>query len=176
MNGVANRTLASSIDDDDFSIIGRYGAELRGYVNYYPLAHNVGKLYRLKWTMETSMLKTLANKHRSSVMKMARKYRARRQLRQWAAHLLPGSRRARRGEETPGSKVRGLRDPPPEETQSSLTSDRRWRTRRARSYSSDSKPTRANCVAAPASVEVHHLRKMADLNRHGRMRCRLVSA
>src|SRR5438067_1627774 len=42
------------LDDDDFSIIGRYGAELRGYVNYYALAHNVGKLYRLKWTMETS--------------------------------------------------------------------------------------------------------------------------
>jgi hypothetical protein len=35
------------IDDDDFSIIGRFGAELRGYVNYYLLAHNVGKLYRL---------------------------------------------------------------------------------------------------------------------------------
>ncbi|MDQ2924330.1 MAG: reverse transcriptase domain-containing protein [Acidobacteriota bacterium] len=61
--------------DDDFSIIGRYGAELRGYVNYYALAHNVGKLSRLKWTMETSMLKTLANKHRSRVTRMARKYR-----------------------------------------------------------------------------------------------------
>jgi Type II intron maturase len=65
------------IDDDDFSIIGRFGAELRGYVNYYLLAHNVGKLYRLKWTMETSMLKTLANKHKSTVTQMAAKYRTR---------------------------------------------------------------------------------------------------
>src|SRR5205085_2142508 len=65
------------LDDDDFSIIGRYGAELRGYANYYALAHNVGKLYRLKWTMETSMLKTLASKHRSGVTQMARTYRAR---------------------------------------------------------------------------------------------------
>ena len=64
-------------DDDDLSIIGRFGAELRGYVNYYLLAHNVGKLYRLKWTMETSMLKTLANKHKSTVTKMAAKYRRR---------------------------------------------------------------------------------------------------
>jgi hypothetical protein len=64
-------------DDADFSMIGRYGAELRGYVNYCFLAHNVGKLYRLKWTMETSMLKTLANKHKSTVTKMARKYRTR---------------------------------------------------------------------------------------------------
>jgi hypothetical protein len=64
------------LDDDDASIIGRYGAELRGYVNYYSLAHNVSKLYRLKWTMETSMLKTLANKHKSTVSRMARRYRA----------------------------------------------------------------------------------------------------
>jgi hypothetical protein len=39
------------IDDADFSIIGRCGSELRGYVNYYLLAHNVDNLYRLKWTM-----------------------------------------------------------------------------------------------------------------------------
>ena len=31
------------LNDADFSIIGRYGAELRGYVNYYALAHSVGK-------------------------------------------------------------------------------------------------------------------------------------
>jgi len=67
---------ANMLDDADFSIVGRYGAELRGYVNYYALAHNVGKLYRLKWSMETAMLKTLANKHKSTVTKMARKYRA----------------------------------------------------------------------------------------------------
>jgi hypothetical protein len=48
---------------------------LRGYVNYYALAHNVGKLYRLKWAMETSMLMTLANKHKRTVTKMARRYR-----------------------------------------------------------------------------------------------------
>ena len=63
------------LEDDDFTIIGRFGAELRGYVNYYLLAHNVGKLYRLKWVMETSMLKTLAHKHQSTVTTMARKYR-----------------------------------------------------------------------------------------------------
>jgi group II intron reverse transcriptase/maturase len=65
------------LEDDDFTIIGRYGTELRGYVNYYLLAHNVGQLYRLKWVMETSMLKTLAHKHKSTVARMARKYRTR---------------------------------------------------------------------------------------------------
>jgi group II intron reverse transcriptase/maturase len=65
------------LDDDDLSIVGRYGAELRGDVNYYSLAHNVGKLSRRKWTMETSMLKTLANKHKRTVTQLARRYRTR---------------------------------------------------------------------------------------------------
>src|SRR6266545_1948258 len=53
-----------------------YGAEYRGIVQYYLLAGNVHRLSRLHWVMETSLLKTLANKHRSSVSKMARKYKA----------------------------------------------------------------------------------------------------
>ncbi|MEV0455866.1 group II intron reverse transcriptase/maturase [Catellatospora methionotrophica] len=40
------------------------------------LAGNVHWLYQLQWVMETSLLKTLANKHRSSVSKMARKFKA----------------------------------------------------------------------------------------------------
>ena len=51
-------------------------AEALGIVQYYLLAGNVHRLYRLLWVMETSLLKTLANKHRSSVSKMARKYAA----------------------------------------------------------------------------------------------------
>jgi hypothetical protein len=33
-------------------------------------------LGKLRWVMETSMLKTLAEKHKSTVAKMARKYKA----------------------------------------------------------------------------------------------------
>jgi group II intron reverse transcriptase/maturase len=64
------------INEDDHSIVSTYGAEYRGIVQYYLLAGNVDRLYRLHWVMETSLLKTLANKHRSSVSKMARKYKA----------------------------------------------------------------------------------------------------
>jgi hypothetical protein len=40
------------------------------------LAGDVSRLDRLHWAMSTSLLKTLAGKHRSSVSKMARKYKA----------------------------------------------------------------------------------------------------
>jgi Type II intron maturase len=64
------------MNDDDHAIISRYGAEYRGIVQYYLLAGDVFRLDRLHWVMVTSLLKTLAGKHDSSVSKMARKYAA----------------------------------------------------------------------------------------------------
>ena len=52
--------------DDDYSIIQRYQAEYRGVVNYYLPALNVFWLHKLKWVMETSLLKTLAKKHKTT--------------------------------------------------------------------------------------------------------------
>lgn len=63
--------------DDDFSIVAKYGSEYRGFVQYYLLAQNVHQLTRLHWVMEYSMLKTLARKHRSSVAAIARRYKTR---------------------------------------------------------------------------------------------------
>jgi hypothetical protein len=57
-------------------IVRKFGAEYRGIVQYYLLASDVFRLTRLHWVMETSLLKTLAGKHRSTVSAMARKYRA----------------------------------------------------------------------------------------------------
>jgi hypothetical protein len=64
------------MNDDDHAIIGVYGAEYRGVVQYYLLAGDVARLSRLHWVMVTSLLKTLAGKYDSSVTKMARKYQA----------------------------------------------------------------------------------------------------
>jgi hypothetical protein len=64
------------INCDDLTIISTYGSEYRGLVQYYLLAGDVWRLKRFRWAAETSMLKTLAAKHESSVTKMARKYKA----------------------------------------------------------------------------------------------------
>jgi group II intron reverse transcriptase/maturase len=61
---------------DDYDIVRIYGAEYRGIVNYYLLAQNVYWLGILRWNAETSMLKTLAGKHRSTVAKMAARHKA----------------------------------------------------------------------------------------------------
>jgi len=67
---------AQLLNYDDHTIVGSYGMEYRGVVQYYLLAGDVWRLGRLRWVMETSMLKTLAAKHRSTVARMARQYRA----------------------------------------------------------------------------------------------------
>lgn len=59
---------------DDYTIIVKYQAEYRGYVQYYAYARNISSLQKLKWIMETSLAKTLAHKHKVSVNQIYRKY------------------------------------------------------------------------------------------------------
>ena len=61
---------------DDYDIIRIYGAEYRGVINYYLLAGDLWRFHALRWNAETSMLKTLAAKHQSTVTKMAARYKA----------------------------------------------------------------------------------------------------
>jgi hypothetical protein len=64
------------LNESDHAIVGTYGSIYRGVVQYYLPAADVYRLNRLEWVMQTSMLKTLAAKHQSTVVKMARKHQA----------------------------------------------------------------------------------------------------
>jgi group II intron reverse transcriptase/maturase len=63
-------------DLSDYQIVALFGAQYRGIVQYYLLAGDVWRLGRLHRVMLTSMLKTLAARHRSTVTKTARKHMA----------------------------------------------------------------------------------------------------
>src|SRR6202043_3952105 len=58
------------------SIVANYQYVYRGVVQYYLLAQNVSVFWELHWTMQTSLLKTLAYKHRSHVRAMYRRYKS----------------------------------------------------------------------------------------------------
>jgi group II intron reverse transcriptase/maturase len=60
--------------DSVYSIISQYQTEYRGVVNYYQMAYNLCCFNRLHWVMETSLVKTLANKFRSSVTQVYKRY------------------------------------------------------------------------------------------------------
>jgi group II intron reverse transcriptase/maturase len=61
---------------DDYDIVRIYGAEYRGVASYYLLAQDIWRLNTLRWNAQTSMLKTLAAKHQSTVTKMAARHKA----------------------------------------------------------------------------------------------------
>jgi hypothetical protein len=61
---------------DDYDIVQTYAAEYRGIVGYYRLARDVWRFSDVQWYAKTSMLKTLAAKHQSTVSKIAATYQA----------------------------------------------------------------------------------------------------
>lgn len=68
-------TRKSLLRCTDLEIVSAYNAELRGICNYYSLASNFCMLNYFAYFMEYSCLKTIANKHRSTVTKIKDKFR-----------------------------------------------------------------------------------------------------
>jgi hypothetical protein len=66
--------LAARLNDTYFSIMTQYQTEYRGFVQYYLLAFNVHRLWRLHRVMELSLVQTLADKFKTCVIRIYRKY------------------------------------------------------------------------------------------------------
>ena len=62
--------------DDAYSIVAQYQAEYRGFVQYYRMAYNLHTLSLLKHGMEVSMVRTLANKYKTTCTKIYKRYGA----------------------------------------------------------------------------------------------------
>ena len=154
------------VGDTDFSIMARYQSEYRGVVQYYLLAQNVSWLWKLHWVMRTSLLKTLAHKHKCSAAKMARRYRA--------MVATPHGRMKclqitvpRDGKPPLVARFGGL--PLHRQPQTVLT-DMLVTTKRKPARSELLQRLMANACELCGSteqVEVHHIRKLADLNKPG---------
>ena len=61
------------INNSDYDIVVAYQLKYRGLVQYYKLASNLWRLGKVHWIMRESLLKTLANKHKTTVSAMAKK-------------------------------------------------------------------------------------------------------
>ena len=151
---------------DDHAIISIYGAEYRGLVQYYLLAGDVWRLRRLEWAAKTSMLKTLAARHRSTVSKMAAKYKTviatpNGPRRCFEARVERDGRRplvARFG----GIPLRRQSKAVLDDRQPALAATRR------KELISRLLASRCEWCEQRAMVEVHQVRKLADLTRPGR--------
>jgi hypothetical protein len=63
------------INNSDYDIISHYETQLQGLINYDTLALNVSKeMYKLRYIFKTSLVKTLARKHKTGATQILRKY------------------------------------------------------------------------------------------------------
>ena len=68
--------LMPRIDDTDAEILLTSNQEFRGFSQYYSMAYDVNiKLDKLQWLVESSLLKTLARKQKTSVSKITAKHK-----------------------------------------------------------------------------------------------------
>jgi group II intron reverse transcriptase/maturase len=152
-------------DRDDHAIISTYGARYRGLVQYYLLAGDVWRLGRLEWVMKTSMLKTLAHRHRSTVTKMADKHKA-------VIATPSGPRRRfearveRDGRKPLAARFGGI---PLRRQRKAVLDDRQQgpATTRRKELITRLLAGRCEWCEQPAQVETHQVRKLADLTRQG---------
>jgi group II intron reverse transcriptase/maturase len=154
------------LQDQDFTIISKYQAEYRGVVQYYLLAANVYRLGRLRWVMETSLLKTLAGKHQATVSATARKYKA-------VMETTEGPRVCfrvvveRGGDKKPliawfgGIPLKRQKEAEPIDRAPLLATTGNELIQRLLAGSCE-------LCGSPKRLEVHHIRKLADLNKPGR--------
>jgi hypothetical protein len=67
---------AELLSDKVYTTFQRYQGILMGVYNYWCMASNVGKrMSRIKWILQTSLLRTLASKFKTKMRKIIKKYR-----------------------------------------------------------------------------------------------------
>jgi hypothetical protein len=160
------RPLLQRLHDSAYSIVAQYQTEYQGVVQYYRMAYNLHQLQKLKRVMETSLTRTLAKKFKTSRTQIYRRFRA-------LHHTEHGTYKVR--------EVRVERGP----TRAPLVArfggiPLRW-NRWAKISAAPTKPIwsgRSEVVerlladtcelcGATDHIEVHHIRKLKDLDRAG---------
>jgi hypothetical protein len=155
------------LHDDDFTIVAKYQAEYAGLVQYYLLAQDVFRLGRLHWVMETSLLKTLAGKHRSTVNAMARKYKATIATPAGPRKCLQVVIERDRGRKPLVTRFGGI---PLRRVRTAVLTGQRPVMASTRRNELILRLLAGRCEICQdtVSLEVHHVRKLADLTKPGR--------
>ena len=149
--------------DDAYSIVAKYQAEYRGIVQYYRMAYNLHTLHLLKRVMEESLVRTLARKYRTTCTKIYRRYGTRLQTAEGTYKVL---------------QVTVKRQPP----KKALTAHFGGVSLKSNKWASlNDQPTKpiwsgrsevverllaqeCELCGSDHQIEVHHVRKLADLN------------
>lgn len=151
--------------NSDYDIVARFQAEYRGLVQYYQMAHNVHRLQEVEWVTATSLLKTLAGKHKTTVNNIVKKHKSTRIVNGRTYRVFEATVE-RKGKEpliTHYGAVPLERKPDANITDRIVTLGKS-RTELLQRLSNDE----CEMCGKKGKVEVHHVRKLKDVNRPGR--------
>ena len=155
------------MDDSDYTIIQRYQSVLTGLYNYYCMASNVSKrMNRVKSILLTSLLKTLANKLRMSVAKVYKTYN----VPDWEPAML--RKVIVRPDKDPLVAIFGgipLSRRPEGMGQDGIDIQAAWFAPGSNRSETVQSLLYGECsLCGMKGVEMHHIRKLADIDRPGR--------
>ncbi len=164
---------STMLADDDFTIIERFQQEYRGVVQYYLLAHNVSWFWKLHWIAKVSLLKTLAYKHKTGIIAQLRKYRTNFQAANGTTYPCLEIQVPREGKKPLVARFGGI--PLQRQTRTILVDqvpiyERTGRNELVKRLLAD----KCEMCGSQEHVQVHHIRKLADLEKGGRERPRWV--
>ena len=152
------------LNESVFDIIDIYQSELRGIIQYYKFARNQKSLAKLKYIMEVSLVKTLANKLKLSAKKVYDTYNSYHKVEGTLYKVLKCCiNNGKRKVEAYFGGIPLKRKTP---TNTEKIDDNIVKTNRIKSRSSLSQRLLNNVCEICGSdedVEIHHIRKMSDI-------------
>src|SRR6266568_2098437 len=148
-----------------------YNGEFRGLTNYYALATGVKKtLHKLEWLWQTSLLKTLANKHKTGVNKIVKRLKTQDGLKLTI----------KREQETRYISIfrlKDLRKPVPHDSQLDVQlNGYLWTLSFSEVIKRLNRKQCEYCETTEGPFEVHHVRKLKDVAKGKALWQRMMAA
>lgn len=159
---------AELIHESDYSIILKYQQEYRGIVQYYLLAPNVYWFGRLQRVMKISLLKTLANKYKSTSRKMLRKYEATVQTSDGKTLKCLEVKVPREGKDPLVARFGGIALERKENIALRDEMQVPWLLNSRTEILKRMLADECELCGSRQDIQVHHIRKLADLKKKGR--------
>ena len=154
--------------NSDYEIVSTYQSEVRGLIQYYIMAHNLSqRLDKVISMARFSLRKTLAAKHKSTVKKIAKQYADTLEVK-GRAYKVISVKVERKGRPTLQPHFGGIptrRDSFPTKI---IDLDKRPKHNSRNDLLKRLDASQCEMCGDAGPIEVHHVRKLKDLNRPGR--------
>jgi group II intron reverse transcriptase/maturase len=157
--------LMQRTNDSVYSIIAQYQTEYRGVVQYYQLAYNLHKLSRLKWVMECSLVRTLAKKLKVSKVQVYKRFKTDYQNEYGTYKILEVVVEREPGQKPLVARFGGI---PLRYNRWAAINDAPTKPLWSKRSEVVERLLAQQCelCGATHNIEVHHIRKLADLKRY----------